>query len=193
MSITVQVIVLIFGLILGMIIPRIPLLLFTRFLGLERGLSPHPDPIKVDVPLIQRMLLMRRVHMMCWILALFPLCFSILIMNASPEPFALGLFAGVIWFAISRVVPLNLDSGFGIMPMSLVREVNNLRQPNPPCCDRPIPQWEVRSIRCKYCRKLILNTPRPDLGRIRTDGRLMGTLRILLMDGRSPYDSEEEE
>ncbi len=193
MSLGVQVTLLISGLILGMVIPRLPLLLFTRFLVMESGLSPHPDPITIDVPLIQRMLLMRRVHLMCWILALLPLSFSLIIISASPEPFAVGLFAGVIWFAISRAIPLNLESGFGIIPMSLVRQVNNLRQPDSPCCGRPIPQWEVRSIRCKYCRKLILNMPRPDLGRIRSDGRLLGSLRILLMDGRSVYDSEEEE
>ena len=193
MSLSMQVMLLFIGLILGMIIPRLPLLLFTRFLGLERGLSPHPDPITVDIPLIQRMLLMRRVHIMCWLLAFLPLCFSVAIMKASPEPFAMGMFAGVIWFTISRVVPPHLESGFGIMPMTLVREVNNLRQPDSPCCETPSPQWEVRSIRCKYCRKLILNKPRPDLGRIRSDGRMLGGLRILLMDGRSPYDSEEEE
>jgi len=193
MSIEGQIAGIVFGLIFGMIIPRLPLLFFTRFLNLERGLSPHPDPIPVDVPLVQRMLLIRRIHMMGWVLAAFPLLLSIAIMRTSPEPFALGMFAGVIWFILSRLIPVNIQSGVGIMPMKLVRQVNNLRQPDPPCCNRPRPQWEVRKVRCRYCRTVILNKPRPDMGRIRSDGRLLGLFRILLMDGRSLYRSDEEE
>ena len=37
-----------------------------------------------------------------------------------------------------------------------------------------------------------MDTPRPDLGRIRSDGRLMGTLRILLMDGHSVFPPNED-
>ncbi|MEE2747816.1 MAG: hypothetical protein VX473_05050 [Candidatus Thermoplasmatota archaeon] len=42
------------GLLMGMLIPRLPLLFFTRFLILERGIPPHPDPIPIGLPLIQR-------------------------------------------------------------------------------------------------------------------------------------------
>ena len=193
MSLTAPILHLIVGLIFGMIIPRFPLLFFTRFWNLERGLSSHPDPVTVDVPLIQRLLVMRRIHRMGWVLAIIPFGFGILILRLSPEPFAYGLVAGVAWFALSRVVPLDIQSELGIIPMSLIQKINNLRQPDPPCCDRPMLQWEVRSIRCKHCRKMHLNAPRPDLGRIRSDGRLRGAFRVLLTDGRSPFSFDEEE
>ena len=64
---------LIVGFLIGMILPRLPLLFFTRFLNLERNLTPHPDPIPIGIPLIQRLLLMRRVHAMCWLVASMPL------------------------------------------------------------------------------------------------------------------------
>ena len=59
------------GLLIGMLLPRIPLLFFTRFIEMERDLAPHPDPIPIGIPLVQRMLLMRRVHGMCWIVHIF--------------------------------------------------------------------------------------------------------------------------
>ena len=192
MSMGVNLTRLILGLLLGMILPRVPLLFFTRFLNLERDLTPHPDPIPIGIPLIQRLKLMRRVHRMCWIVAAFPLGLGLFVLKTSPEPFALGLVAGVSWFAISRIVPLNIERGFGILPMSLVHEVNNLREPEEDCCDKPLLQWEVRAVRCRNCRSTILNHPRPDLGRIRSDGRWMGSLRILLMDGDSAFPPQED-
>ena len=37
-----------------------------------------------------------------------------------------------------------------------------------------------------------MQKPRPDLGRIRSDGRLMGSFRVLLMDGHSPFPTSED-
>ena len=154
---------------------------------MERNLSPHPDPIPVGIPLIQRLLLMRRIHMMGWILAILPLALGLFVLRSSPEPFALGLVSGVAWFVLSRAVPENLEGGFGVIPMSLIQNVNNLRDPDEICCKRQLLQWEVRAIRCRNCREISLNRSRPDLGRIRADGRLKGILRILLIDGASVY------
>ncbi|MEE2747817.1 MAG: hypothetical protein VX473_05055 [Candidatus Thermoplasmatota archaeon] len=134
---------------------------------------------------------MRRVHMMCWLVSLFPLCLGLLVIRSSPQPFALGLIAGVAWFALSRLVPLHGGQGFGILPLSKIKQINNLRQPESECCDSPQLQWEVRAIRCNHCRKVTIDSPRPDLGRIRSDGRVMGSFRILLMDGRSVFPPDE--
>ncbi len=187
MSLGADVTRLIVGLLIGMLIPRLPLLFFTRFLNMERELTPHPDPIPVGVPLVQRLLLMRRVHTMCWIVAALPLLLGLLIIKSSPEPFALGMVAGVSWFAISRAIPQDPNSGFGILPLSLIQDINNLREPETVCCKRQLLQWEVLAIRCRHCRSMAMNVPRPDLGRMRSDGRMMGSLRVLLMDGRSPF------
>ena len=105
MSLSADLTRLIVGLLIGMILPRFPLLFFTRFLNMERQLTPHPDPIPVDIPLIQRLLLMRRVHAMCWIVAALPLILGLLIIKSTPDPFALGMVAGVSWFVISRAIP----------------------------------------------------------------------------------------
>ena len=183
---------LVVGLFIGIILPRIPLLFFTRFLILEREITPHPDPIPIGVPLIQRLLLMRRVHRICWLIAIFPLGLGLMALKSSPEPFALGLVAGVAWFALSRMVPMHRGRGFGILPLSTIQEINNLREPQTVCCGNQLLQWEVRTIRCKHCRSVSLNLPRPDLGRIRSDGRIMGSFRILLMDGHSVYPPTDD-
>ena len=192
MSISADLTRLIVGLFLGIVLPRIPLLFFTRVLSLERELTPHPDPIPIGVPLIQRLLLMRRVHAMCWVIAILPISLGFFLLKSSPEPFAVGLIAGGSWFILSRIVPLNMDTGFGILPLALVQEINNLREPETRCCGQQQLQWEIRAIRCKNCRNIAMKKPRPDLGRIRSDGRLMGTFRILLMDGHSAFPPPED-
>lgn len=192
MSISADLTRLIAGLFLGIVLPRIPLLFFTRFLNLERELPPHPDPIPIEVPLIQRLLLMRRIHAMCWLIAIMPISLGFLILRSSPEPFAVGLVAGGSWFILSRFVPLQMGSGFGILPLTLIQEINNLREPETRCCNQQQLQWEVRAIRCNNCREVALGKPRPDLGRIRSDGKLMGSFRILLMDGHSAFPPSED-
>ena len=192
MSISADLARLITGLFFGIVLPRIPLLFFTRFLNLERELPPHPDPIPIGVPLIQRLLLMRRVHSMGWLIAILPICLGYLILKSSPEPFAIGLIAGGSWFILSRLVPLNMGVGFGILPLAMVQEINNLREPEFRCCEQQQLQWEIRAIRCKNCRYIAMQKPRPDLGRIRSDGRLMGSFRVLLMDGHSPFPTSED-
>ena len=192
MSVSADLARLTFGLFLGIILPRIPLLFFTRVLNMERELAPHPDPIPIGVPLVQRLLLMRRVHAMCWLIAILAMGIGLLILRSSPEPFAVGLVAGVAWFVLSRMVPMQMGRGFGIIPLSLIQEINNLRKPQTGCCNQQFLQWEVRAIRCKNCRDIALNLPRPDLGRIRSDGRLIGTLRTLLMDGHSAFPPIED-
>ena len=192
MSVSADLTRLIVGLFIGIVLPRIPLLFFTRFLNMERELTPHPDPIPIGVPLIQRLLLMRRVHAMCWLIAILPLTLGLLVLNSSPEPFAVGLVAGVAWFILSRIVPLHVERGFAILPLSLIQEINNLREPQTSCCNQQLLQWEVRAIRCRNCRDVALILPRPDLGRIRSDGRLIGALRILLMDGHPVFPPQDE-
>ena len=61
------------------------------------------------------------------------------------------------------------------------------------CCENINPQWEVACVRCLNCDRLLLNHPRPDLGRIRTDGFLKGGLRVLLLDSRPLLSLKDEE
>ena len=48
------------------------------------------------------------------------------------------------------------------------------------CCESINPQWEVECVRCTNCSRVLLDYPRPDLGRIRIDGILKGGLRLIL-------------
>ena len=134
MSLSTDVIRLVVGMLIGMVLPRIPLLFFTRFLNMEQGLPPHPDSVPIGIPLVQRLLLMRRIHFMCWITATLPLALGLWILQNSPDPFAFGMVAGVSWFAISRIVPEDIEQGFGILSMSVIKSVNNLREPETDCC-----------------------------------------------------------
>ena len=82
---------------------------------------------------------------MCWITALLPLGLGLwTLLQNSPEPFALGMVAGVLWFAITRVVPEDIEQGLGILPLSMIKSVNNLREPEADCCGKP----ELYTGRC---------------------------------------------
>jgi hypothetical protein len=193
-SLNSDIFLLIIGGLIGMIIPRIPALFFSRFPHLERDLPPHPDPLPINVSLIQRMLLIRRLHNMGWVLVLLPLLLSYLVLEVSPEPFALGLMVGSGWWVLSRLVPTASDPIMrGPLPMALIQRVNEFRQPKQPCCEQCEPQFEVRAIRCAACGKVLLSVTRPDLGRVRCDGLLLGTFRCLILDGSSPFEVGADE
>jgi hypothetical protein len=185
---------LVIGGIIGMVIPRIPALFFSRFPHLERDLPPHPDPLPVDVPLIQRMLLMRRLHNMGWVLVLLPLLLAWLVLDVSLQPFALGLLVGSGWWILSRIVPADFDPvKRRPLPMALIKRVNEYRKPEQPCCEECAPQFEVRAIRCAACGKVLLSATRPDLGRVRCDGTILGLIRCLILDGSSPFEIGADE
>ncbi|GIS43359.1 MAG: hypothetical protein Ct9H90mP16_04290 [Candidatus Poseidoniales archaeon] len=112
MSLTADVIRLVAGMLVGMVLPRLPLLFFTRFLSMERELPPHPDPVPISVPLIQRLLLMRRVHLMCWITALLPLGLGLWILQNSPEPFALGMVQAFLGSPLREWCPRTLNKAW---------------------------------------------------------------------------------
>ncbi len=194
MGLNGDIALLVIGGIIGMVIPRIPALFFCRFTHLERDLTPHPDPLPVDVSLIQRMLLMRRLHNMGWVLVMLPILLAWLVLDVSPEPFALGLLVGSGWWVLSRIVPTDFEPvKRRPISMALIRCVNELRKPEQPCCEGCAPQFEVRAIRCAACGKVLLSAPRPDLGRVRCDGTILGLFRCLILDGSSPFEAGADE
>ena len=61
------------------------------------------------------------------------------------------------------------------------------------CCKNIDPHWEISSVKCSNCDRLLLNHPRPDLGRVRVDGVLGGTARVLFLDSRPLLSLKDKE
>ena len=51
------------------------------------------------------------------------------------------------------------------------------------CCGTADPAWEIQCVRCQSCQAVLSRMARPDLGRPRSDGRIRGTVRMLVTDG----------
>ena len=112
-----------------------------------------------------------------------------------------GLFLSSGWTIISRLLPdssgkkynypyslrlifdLNLLINSGRLKDVLVEEGMDINK-SLICWDSINPQWEVECVRCTNCSRVLLDYPRPDLGRIRVDGILKGGLRLILLDSR---------
>ena len=50
------------GLFVGYIIPRVPLVFFSRLESLNYSFSKHPEPVKVTPELLARVITMRRLY-----------------------------------------------------------------------------------------------------------------------------------
>ena len=120
-----------------------------------------------------------------------------------------GLFLSSGWTIISRLLPdssgkkynypyslrlifdLNLLINSGRLKDVLVEEGMDINK-SLICCESINPQWEVECVRCTNCSRVLLDYPRPDLGRIRVDGMLKGSMRLLLLDSRPLLSLKED-
>ena len=97
---------------------------------------------------------------------------------------------GAVWTLLSWSIPENWGSPSWPWSLSLAEDLqqfrNQSRDVDSRCCDSPELLWEVACIRCASCLKVIDDRPRPDLGRKRSDGWFMGSLRVWMLDGKSP-------
>ena len=111
---------------------------------------------------------------------------GILMIIQSPTSVGFGLIIGSSWVILSRLIPFDLDylSHFPYS-MNLVHELNRIRIEKYPCCEIPKPVWSLDAVKCSECSHVLLNHPRPDLGRKRSDGILLGALRIMILDGHA--------
>lgn len=196
MSVAITVTWFVFGLVIGHLVPRLPMLIIPRGKGFNHNLSDHPRPIVVNQFLVQRVLQMRMMRMWGLVFTVLPIGFGYIILKYSEPALGMGIFLAGGWTLLSWVLPLVPFAGVP-SPWSrgLAEElqlVRNRSSGDDACCSTPAPEWEVRAVRCASCRKLLLNRPRPDLGRPRSDGRLMGGLRVWMSDGYPVIASEEE-
>ncbi len=183
------------GAILAHLITRIPLLTFPRLRAWNVQFAPHPEPVYVGSHLIQRILHMRAFYWLGLIFALIPLVFGWLSLAYGSAPIGFGMWTVSGWLVLSRVTAFIAGEEHPWTKQLAMRLqlVKNESESDDQCCTFSNPVWEISAVRCTTCGKNLLNIPRPDLGRPRSDGWIRGFVRLLLTDGQPIVASEEEE
>jgi hypothetical protein len=201
---------LILGGLIGHIIPRVPILFFTRSKSQNLIFPSHPEPIPINSELLVRIVNMRRLYWMSIFFTLPSLIFGWIMISWADSPMGFGLFLASGWTIISRLLPDSMGNMYKYpYSLNLIFDLNLLINSSKLkdvlidegmeidntliCCDYISPQWEVSSVKCSNCNRLLLNHPRPDLGRVRIDGLVKGGVRVLLLDGRPLLSLKDSE
>lgn len=186
MSLTTNLTLLAFGAIIGHLGPRLPVLIMTRNKGFNIRFEPHPEPLLLTPHLTQRVLHMRTFYWSALLIAALLLAFGGASLRWGSAPFGFGLWLSSSWLVLSR---LQAALGGG-RPAPWTQEMAqrlqqamNTASSEERCCDLPQPHWYHDGVVCRSCGTLHVSMARPDLGRKRSDGRLMGWLRLLITDG----------
>ena len=169
---------------IGHVGPRLPVLWMTRAKGFNRRFPQHPDPVPLSPYLTQRVLHMRVFYWLSFVIGALILVFGAASLRWGSPVFGFGLWVASSWMMLSRLqslvagrpAPWTKD-----MAIELQTVMNRSR--TQPCCAIPEPVWGIQTINCPNCHAMLSPTTRPDLGRPRSDGRLAGTLRLLITDG----------
>ena len=186
------------GLFVAMIVAwfltRLPLIILPRISIRPLNIREHPLDPDVDEALILQVLRIRRAYWASIPFGLIPLVLGIIMISQSPSSVGFGLIVGSSWVILSRVVPFDLDS-IRRFPysMDLIHELNRIRFERHPCCSESNPVWTLDCVRCSSCSYIMLNCPRPDLGRKRSDGFFLGAIRVLILDGHPFSESNQIE
>lgn len=182
------------GFIISFLFPRLPIILVTRGKGFNTSFPEHPDPIPLSPKLTQRVLHMRMIYWMGFVVATIPLLFGLASIKWGNAAFGFGLWISSGWYILSR---LQTFVGGQQPPWTLgmaqrLQVVMDDSKSVAKCCDNPLPQWDIMAVSCKTCSKVLDAMPRPDLGRKRLDGFFLGTTRLLLSDGYPIISSDED-
>ena len=183
------------GAILAHLIVRIPFLTFPRARSWNEQFPPHPEAIKLDTHLIQRIMHMRAFYWLALVFATIPLGFGWASLGHGSAPMGFGMWTVGGWVVVSRITLLlaGEEASWSKDLAMRVQNVKNISESDQSCCSMPSPHWEVTAIRCITCGKILLNEARPDLGRPRSDGKIKGLIRLLLTDGKPVVVSSEDE
>lgn len=173
------------GSFIGHVGPRLPALYMTRARGFNVRFPPHPHPVPLSPYLTQRILHLRSFYWSSMILALITLLFGAASLKWGSAPFGFGLWVATSWMVLSRLQ--NTVGGRGppwTQEMAIgLQLVMNRASSIDACCTEATPVWLPDKIACESCNAILDPRPRPDLGRPRSDGKIMGTLRMLISDG----------
>ncbi len=200
----------ILGSIIGHIIPRVPILFFTRTKSQNFMFPPHPESVPINHDLLSRILNLRKLYWMSIFFTLPALFFGWIMITWADSAMGFGLFLASGWTIISRLLPdsngkkylypysLNLIFDLNLLINSrrlkdvLVDEDIEI-DTSLICCESINPFWEVSNVRCSNCNRVLLDYPRPDLGRVREDGFIKGFTRLLILDGRPLLSLKDNE
>lgn len=182
------------GVLLGHLLPRLPMLILCRTKGFNLRFSPHPAPLRLEPHLTARVLLMRRLWWGVLPLTLIPLLFGAASLRSGNAAFGFGLWAGAGWTAIQRLIALTDAESVPLSMNTAVRlqTVMDACEEETACCALPEPVWEVLSVRCAACRTVLDPLPRPDLGRPRSERLPVAILRLWMADGHALGPSEHQ-
>lgn len=185
---------LVLGVLLGHLLPRLPMLILCRTKGFNLRFAPHPAPVRLGPHLTARVLLMRRLWWGTLPLTLLPMAFGAASLRSGDAAFGFGLWAGAGWTAIQRLVALTNAKDVPVTMTTALRlqAVMNACDEETACCAHPEPVWEVMGIRCAACRTELDPMPRPDLGRPRSERWPVAMLRLWMADGHALGPSESE-
>lgn len=174
-----------FGFIVAFLFPRLPIIMITRGKGFNTSFPEHPFPIPLSPKLTQRVLHMRMIYWMGFVVATIPLLFGLVSIKWGNTAFGFGLWLSSGWFILSR---LQTFVGGPKPPWTLtmaqrLQTVMDETKSDSSCCTYPQPEWQILTVSCSTCGKDLDKIPRPDLGRKRMDGFFVGSFRLLLTDG----------
>ena len=183
------------GFIIAFLFPRLPIILITRGRGFNTAFPEHPEPIPLSPKLTQRVLHMRMIYWMGFVVATIPLMFGLASIKWGNTAFGFGLWLSSGWFMLSRLQTFvgGPDPPWTLETAQRLQIVMDKAKSDSSCCNYPKPEWRILTISCSTCGKLLDELPRPDLGRKRIDGVFAGGLRLLLTDGHPTIIEDDDE
>lgn len=173
------------GAAIGHVGPRIPTLFMTRTRGFNTQFAPHPLPVELSPHLTQRVLHLRTFYWLSFVLAAVVLVFGAVSLRWGSAAFGFGLWLSSSWMVLSRLQQFlaGRPAPWTYAMAVELQQVMNHAQSETACCQYPIPVWGLQAVTCRSCSAVLSSMARPDLGRVRKDGRLRGTTRLLITDG----------
>ena len=171
---------------------------------------PHPEPLPITFELLNRILNMRRLYWISILFTLPSLFFGWIMITWADSALGFGLFLASGWTIVSRLLPDSMQSQYKypyslnlIFDLNLLINSHRLKDllleegmkldESLICCENIDPQWVVACVRCSNCNRILLNYPRPDLGRVRVDGFMKGAVRVLFLDSRPLLSLKDKE
>jgi hypothetical protein len=173
------------GAAIGHVGPRLPTLFMTRARGFNLRLEPHPQPVRLSPHLTQRVLHLRTFYWLSFVLAGVVLAFGAASLRWGSAPFGFGLWVASSWLVLSRLqgVLAGRSAPWSIGMAMELQTVADRARSGEACCGQPMPVWDAQCVQCSSCQAVLSRMARPDLGRPRVDGKIRGTLRMLITDG----------
>jgi len=183
------------GFIIAFLFPRLPIILITRGRGFNTAFPEHPKPIPLSPKLTQRVLHMRMIYWMGFVVATIPLMFGLASIKWGNTAFGFGLWLSSGWFMLSRLQTFvgGPDPPWTLETAQRLQIVMDKAKSDSSCCNYPEPEWRMLTVSCSTCGKLLDKLPRPDLGRKRMDGIFVGGFRLLLTDGHPTIIEDDNE